>query len=124
MENLDVINPEKLINEAEERGKSLSKSLNTNQIRNFFSAVLSIKNKMEMMGKEFEFEEVETEISLLKPKLAYAAGRQSAVRPFKEFIDEALDSLKNSKDKKKALLNFFNLVESFVAYHKYYEKNK
>lgn len=123
MENLDVIHPEKLISAAEEKGKTLSHDLKTNQVRNFFSAVIAIKNKVELMGKEFKYEDIETELILLKPKLAYAAGRQTTVRPFKSFVDEALEALQKSKDKRKALDNFFNLIESFVAYHKFYGGN-
>ncbi|MBW6480336.1 MAG: type III-A CRISPR-associated protein Csm2 [Bacteroidales bacterium] len=123
MEDLDKIHPEQLIKAAEDKGKALSKNLKTNQVRNFFSAVLSIKNKVELMGNDFKFNEIETELILLKPKLAYAAGRQTSVRPFKEFVDEALEALIKAKDKKKALENFFSLVESFVAYHKYHGGN-
>lgn len=42
MENLDLIKPEKLLKISEEKGKEF-KSIKTNQIRNFFSAVLAIK---------------------------------------------------------------------------------
>lgn len=118
MENLDVINPEAIIKIADEKGKSFTK-IKPNQIRNFFAAVLSIKNKVQSMN-EFNFEEIRTDILLLKPKIAYAAGRKSEVKPFKEFIDELIDALTKSSDKEKATQNFFNIIESVVAYHKFY----
>lgn len=119
MESLDRITPNVLIEIADEKGKTF-RTIKTNQIRNFFSAVVSIKNQVQMAGKDFKFSEIETELLLLKPKLAYAAGRQSVVKPFKEFMDEAIDAVINSDDQKKAITNFFNLIESVVAYHKFY----
>jgi len=118
MENLDIIKPDKMIQVAEKKGKDFKK-IKTNQIRNFFAAIVSIKNKVEAMD-EFIYSEIETELLLLQPKLAYAAGRQNVVRPFKEFMDEIIPSIQKSTDKEKAVINFFNLIESVVAYHKFY----
>lgn len=118
MENLDLIKPEKLLKISEEKGKEF-KSIKTNQIRNFFSAVLAIKNNIETMD-EFNFELIRTDLLLLKPKVAYAAGRKNEVKPFKDFIDELIDAVINSQDKKKAMDNFFNIIEGIVAYHKFY----
>lgn len=119
MEALDKINPEKLIEYANNKGQEFKK-IKTNQIRNFFSAVVSIKNQVQTAGKDFKYAQVETELLLLKPKLAYAAGRQSVVRPFKEFMDDAIKAIIESDDKEKAVMNFFNLIESVVAYHKFH----
>jgi len=118
MENLDVIKPEKIIEIADKEGKNF-KQIKTNQIRNFFAAVLSIKNKVQSMDK-FDFEKIKTDILLLKPKIAYAAGRKKEVEPFKNFIDELVAALIESTDKEKATQNFFNIIESVVAYHKFY----
>lgn len=68
----------------------------------------------------FNFDLIKTDILLLKPKIAYAAGRKREVKPFQEFVDELIDALLNSNDKEKAVQNFFNIVESVVAYHKYF----
>ncbi|PIP54976.1 MAG: type III-A CRISPR-associated protein Csm2 [Bacteroidetes bacterium CG23_combo_of_CG06-09_8_20_14_all_32_9] len=120
METLDIIKPEILINEAKEKGRNFAKEgIKTNQIRNFFSAIVSIKNDMLSMN-EFNFSMIETKLILLKPKLAYAAGRQKKVESFKTFMDDAIDAVLKANDKEKALKNFFNLIESIIAYHKYY----
>lgn len=121
MNKLDVIKPEELVEIANEKGKEFSK-IETNQIRNFFAAVVSIKNKVELM-KEFDYSIIETDLLLLKPKLAYAAGRNKNVRPFKDFIDEVIDAMKGTTNQKKAVNNFLNLMEGVVAYHKFYSKN-
>jgi CRISPR-associated protein Csm2 len=122
MENLDIIKPDKIIQVAETKGKEFKK-IKTNQIRNFFAAVVSIKNKVEAMD-EFNYSEIETELLLLQPKLAYAAGRQPVVLPFKEFVDEIIPAIHKSTDKEKAVNNFLILIESVVAYHKFYSENK
>jgi len=120
MDALDVITPEKLISLAEDKGKSF-KSIKTNQIRNFFSAVISIKNKVQMMGIYFKENEVKSDLLFLKPKIAYAAGRQpKTVKPFKEFIDETIDAWMKAADKRKATKNFFILIEGIIAYHKFH----
>lgn len=94
-------------------------SIKTNQIRNFFAAILAIKNKVETMEK-FDFSKIETDILLLKPKIAYAAGRKKEVLPFKDLVDDLIDAIKNSKNKEKAVNNFFVIIESIIAYHKFY----
>jgi len=94
-------------------------SIKTNQIRNFFAAILAIKNKVETM-EEFDFSKIETDILLLKPKIAYAAGRKKEVTPFKDFVDELVEAVKKSTNHEKAVKNFFSLIESVVAYHKFY----
>ncbi|MBC7196765.1 MAG: type III-A CRISPR-associated protein Csm2 [Deferribacterales bacterium] len=107
-----------MIEIARQKGESFN-SIKTNQIRNFFAAVLSIKNKVQAM-ESFEFNEIKTDVLLLKPKVAYAAGRNNAVKNFKIFIDDLVDALLESSDKKKATSNFLNIIESVVAYHKFY----
>ncbi|GAB4455758.1 MAG: type III-A CRISPR-associated protein Csm2 [Bacteroidales bacterium] len=118
MENLDVIKPEQIIQIADNNGK-LFKSIKTNQIRNFFASILAIKNKVEMM-EQFDFSQIEADIHLLKPKIAYAAGRKKEVMPFKEFVDELVEALIKSSNREKAMKTFFSLIESVVAYHKFH----
>jgi CRISPR-associated protein Csm2 len=103
---------------AKQKGQAFATSIKTNQIRNVFAAVSSIRQQFKQTGNCTP--EIERSLILLKPKLAYAAGRQTVVRPFQEFMSQAIDAVKNSKNKKDALENFFALVESVVAYHKFY----
>ena len=72
-----------------------------------------LKNKGEVT------DEIRRDLILLKPKLAYSAGRQRAVKPFYELLSKAIDATKDSTDKVKSLNNFIALVETIVAYHKY-----
>ncbi|GIV43253.1 MAG: hypothetical protein KatS3mg035_0376 [Bacteroidia bacterium] len=68
-------------------------------------------------------EKIETQVLMLKPALAYAAGRQNSVEPFKEYIEAKIDQLMYSEDKDKGLEKFLMLIESFVAYHKFHGGN-
>lgn len=108
------------INEvANEYGKNFAQKIKTNQIRNIFSHINSIKTKFRNKGNIYS-DEIETSLILLKPKLAYAAGRQEKVSEFQKFMFEIIDTVVNSKERKKAIENFFDLVEAIVAYHKFY----
>ncbi|HXH17929.1 MAG TPA: type III-A CRISPR-associated protein Csm2 [Chitinophagales bacterium] len=118
MATLDQKTTESLIGNARSQAEKLAKSIRTNQVRNFYSGIIRIKQKYETEKKWTP--EIETQVHMLKPALAYAAGRQNAVKPFKDFIEPEIEALLNSSDKEKALEKFFVLIESFIAYHKFY----
>lgn len=116
--NLAELTPEMLDTIANERGKDFAQDVKTNQIRNVFSHI----NEMRMnYRKEKSYSAVERDLILLKPKLAYAKGRQPrALGDFQKFMFEAVDAVSGASDKQKALENFFALVEAVVAYHKFH----
>ncbi len=96
-----------LVKFSEEMGKFLTQiNLKTNQIRKFLDAVRKIE-----FG-EFKLDDVK----LLKPKLAYAAGRQNEVKPLMAVLDPCIDRVNTEEDFKK----FSRFVESILAYHKFY----
>jgi len=100
-----------LVQHAEKLGPALKqRRLETNQIRKFLDAVNQIK--AELANKSFE--EIEVEVVLLKPKLAYAAARQDAVKLLSQVISAAIDKV-SSKDDFERLVQ---LMESIIAYHK------
>lgn len=84
------------------------------QIRNIFGEV----KRMEMKGYE------ETRLLLLKPKLAYAAKRQSgkyaekAAKHLKDLLAEGIDAVVNSPKPETSFENFANIFEAILAYHK------
>jgi CRISPR-associated protein Csm2 len=105
-----------LVEHAEKFGPYLkSQRLETNQIRKFLDAINRIKvQSIQSDGKRTPFTEIETDIVLLKPKLAYAAARQSAVKPLSRVMSAAIDKVENSEDFER-LVQF---IESIIAYHK------
>ncbi|MCX7858027.1 MAG: type III-A CRISPR-associated protein Csm2 [Deltaproteobacteria bacterium] len=81
-----------------------SEKLSTSQIR-------SVLDEIQRM-REFD----ETRLQLLRPKLAYAAGRHGGkVRDFQRLVDTAI-RMTNAQNYK-----FFKcFVEAIVAYHRYH----
>jgi len=97
----------------------------THQLRNIYASIDRIRSTYQQ-DKQYS-SKLEDELFLLKPKLAYAAGRQRAVNAtLFPFMNIVIDGLANAteEDKDKAIRNFFALLESVVGYHKYFENNK
>ncbi len=118
-----------IVDEAREKAQVFKKDrLKTNQIRNFYSAIAQMRIKFQEAKKSDDekdnnsgYEAVKTDLTMLKPKLAYAAGRQAAVKAnFYEFMTDAIDAVEASTDKNKAMEKYFALIESVVGFHKYY----
>lgn len=108
-----------LVTHASEFGPYLKQQrLETNQIRKFLDAINRVKAQLieanQSEGTQPLPSEVEDEIVLLKPKLAYAAARQKAALPLSDVMSAAIDKTKNFKDFDR-LVQF---IESIIAYHK------
>ena len=105
-----------LVEQSEQFGYFLKNSrLETNQIRKFLDAINRVKVKLNQdKDDEQIFNDIEPEIVLLKPKLAYAAARQKAAKPLSDVMSIAIDNVKTVEDFKR-LVQF---VESIIAYHK------
>ncbi|MBI1240432.1 type III-A CRISPR-associated protein Csm2 [Umezakia ovalisporum] len=101
-----------LVNQSAAFGPYLKQQrLETNQVRKFLDAVNRLKADLTEKG---EFSAIETEVVLLKPKLAYAAARQRAAKPLGDVISAAIDKV-NTKEDFERLVQF---IESIIAYHK------
>lgn len=85
--------------------------LDTNQIRKFLDAVKQIKAAL---PQSQSFAAIETDIVLLKPKLAYATARQSAAKPLSDVMAIAIDKTHSEDDFERLV----QLLESIIAYHK------
>lgn len=99
-------------------------SLTTSQLRKFFG---SVKLYQQQGYKE-------SDLVLLKPKLAYAVGRAKKnnmksdklkIEVFQNVISYTIDQVINCPIEKKqnAYHNFIDLFEAIVAYHKQYGKD-
>lgn len=151
-DDLSKIDPEILDNFCKEKGKLFAEGesdggkkinkVSTRKLRNFFSKVTSIRTYYRNPGNDslddFHFK-IKREITLLKPTLAYAYGRdknltnfyqitidliQKTINAFeKELVNKKNEKEKNNKElnfKFDSLDNFFTIIEGFVAYHKFY----
>lgn len=121
MEKLDTISARQINDTARKEAEQFVKDrLKTHQLRNVFSAIERMRSYYK---KEKSYDDhLETQLILLKPKLAYAAGRQKSVRyNFFPFVEKAIDAVVDAQNKDKAISNFFALMESVVGYHKFFE---
>lgn len=117
-----------LVKHAEAFGPELKRQrLETNQVRKFLDAINQIKAKFPQIDEEvnhlsltseekekIRFAKIESDIVLLKPKLAYAAARQDAVKALNRVMAEAIDKVHSKADFDRLV----QLMESIIAYHK------
>lgn len=104
---------EELVNVADRLGRYLKENnLKTSQVRRFLDGVRRIDVQFDK-GKSFNRDS----IILLKPKLAYAAGRQSSVKPLMDILEPAISASTDSYESFKKLLA---LIEGIMAYHKFH----
>ncbi|MDX2098384.1 MAG: type III-A CRISPR-associated protein Csm2 [Leptolyngbyaceae cyanobacterium bins.59] len=101
-----------LVQDAEAFGPYLKqRRLETNQIRKFLDAINRIKADL---TEGTEFSKIETDVVLLKPKLAYAAARQAPAKPLSDVMAAAIDQVHSREDFDRLV----QLIESIIAYHK------
>ena len=103
---------EDLVRYAESAGEFMAKNgLTNSKIRNIYSEIKRIQ-----MG---DFTKEKSAFILLRPKVAYAYGRENrnkGLELFKEIFDETSVHVSN----KKTYDNFCNFFEAMLAYHKAY----
>lgn len=120
-QTIQSMTPSDIVNSADGIAQMLKEDkLKTGQIRNFYSAITRMRT--DFANKEEGYmKELQKDITMLKPKLAYAAGRQTAVRTtFYPTMRTAIDGIIKSNYDETAFENFFMFAESVVAYHKFY----
>ena len=117
MDNLLTKDIDVIVQRAAEKAREYkSADLKTHQLRTFYGSISRMRNQTLGMS-EGKYLKVKHDVTMLKPKLAYAAGRNS--KNVKGFSDDMIRVVEQVKDDI-TLENFFALVESVVAYHKYY----
>lgn len=116
--DLATLTPEQIDNLANEMGRKYAQNVKTAQVRNVFAHINRMRTRMRRdrsIGPDMR-----RDLVMLKPRLAYAGGRQEKVRPMSDDLRQAVDAVLKSQNFEKALRNFFDLVEGIVAYHKYH----
>jgi len=116
--DLATLTPEQIDNLANEMGRKYAQNVKTAQVRNVFAHINRMRTRMRRdrnIGPDMR-----RDLVMLKPRLAYAGGRQKEVRPMSDDLRQAVDAVLKSQNFEKALRNFFDLVEGIVAYHKYH----
>jgi len=131
LNNLEDYGIRTLVGHAEAFGPFLrNRRLETNQIRKFLDAINRLKAQLagdpraleeEALSEEEKtrrdaelFAKIESDIILLKPKLAYAAARQDAAEPLSDVMSAAINKTYTLKDFERLV----QMIESVIAYHK------
>lgn len=115
--NLEEWDVKDLVGRAQNIGNELSRrNMTTSQIRNFLDQV----NRIWAETRAGNFDD--SEVILLKPQLAYSAGRESnrekqeVLKTFAGLFSAAVDRVHNREDFEK----FKDLTQAVVAYHRFY----
>ena len=107
---LKELDEKKMVDLANEIGKDMKK-IKTAQLRRFFDEMKRIESSYD-----------KSSVQMLRPRLAYAAGRekdrnkQSILKAFFDIIEASISKIKGEEDFKK-LVKF---VEAILAYHKFH----
>lgn len=99
---------------ADSFGRILARSvrLKTTQVRKFFEAVKQISARL----RTDQQLDLASECALLRPLLAYTAGRVDTVKPLMKVLDPCLQKISSAAD----FQVFHRFLESTLAYHRYY----
>lgn len=108
------------------KDKSYYKKFTTNQLRNFFSEIVSIRTYYR--SNPDDTAKIELRLRKLKAMLVYAEGRQTGrtnLRELRNDVFNLIDSVLGKEgDFSKKLETFFDIMEGIVAYHKFYEEGR
>jgi len=97
------------------------KYLSSSQLRTIFGEIKRLQ--MKLNTEEDNINELHTKFVLLKPKLAYAAGRlrNEGLNEFKAIFDLAHDAVGELDENfPKRYKNFVDFIEAILAYHRAY----
>lgn len=125
---MDLANatPQQIENYYAGKNKIYYQKFTTNQLRNFFSEIVSLRTFYRAHSDAKN--KVELRLRKLKAMLLYAEGRQtgrSDLSQFRKDVFLLIESvLNNQGDFNKKLEIFFDIMEGFVAYHKFFEEGK
>lgn len=125
---IDLANatPQQIENYYASKNEDYYKKFTTNQLRNFFSEIVSLRTYYRANPKQKD--KIELRLRKLKAMLLYAEGRQtgrSDLKDFRKDVFDLIDSVLNQNGEfNKKLELFFDIMEGFVAYHKFFEEGK
>ncbi len=103
---------------AEKLAERSRSRLKTTQLRRFFGAIKDIAKNLEVN----EWNKVEADFYLLKPKLAYAKGRKLIPDEFYCVVKSLMNKIDkgDENNKKENFIRFVQFLEAVVAYHKFH----
>ncbi len=114
LSDLKKLSMERLVEIADAIGAAIARRVKMNQIRRFLDGTRKVEAELKGQRK---FEEIKDQIILLRPKLAYAAGRHQDVKDLAEILDAAVKSAAQTQDN---FMKFLRFMESIIAYHRFH----
>lgn len=114
LSDLKKLGMDRLVEIADKVGEAIAKKVKMNQIRRFLDGARKVEAELKSREK---FEEVKDQIVLLRPKLAYAAGRNNDVKELAEILDTAVKSAAQTQEN---FMKFLRFMESIIAYHRFH----
>lgn len=115
-----IAKPDGIAEKVAKQLKNDRSKLNTTQLRKYFDTIIKIKEKISESG----WEAAQSDYYMLYPTLAYAKGRGTIPENFYSFCTLCLDKIPSKKGDEASAENFnkfVSIMESLVAYSKYYE---
>lgn len=116
---LDLVTPADLVNAAEDAAFWLKKKgIKTHQLRKIYGYVGKLRTAFKRNNQQYEA--VAPELVFLKPMVAFTAGKQPQMKPFYHFMKSAIEGVEHAEQADLATKRFLVLMESIVAYHRFY----
>lgn len=126
---MQIINEQNYVDQAEKVIKALIRvnpkskkselKITTSKIRNILTLTMNILNEVKEQRTEILPDSIVSQISYLRVRIMYEAGRDGDVRTFVE-KGKLVEILQSIGNKKAEFLLFSRYIEALVAFHKYY----
>ena len=113
LKSLKEASSENLVNFVDEIGRDLARNVRMSQLRRVLDSFEKIKSAVRTRKEGLIVRE---EIQPLKIHLAYAAGRQSALKPLQRVLSGAIDKVQDRED----FIKLSQFIEGLVAFHKFH----
>jgi len=112
---LEDLSADDLVEFCDQFGNELKEDkVTTSQMRKVFNEIKSMHRETRSPGHQEAFNP--DRVKLLKPKIAYLAGRETRLKPFKRVMDALIDKVRDEHD----FGRLADFMEAVIAYHKYY----
>jgi CRISPR-associated protein Csm2 len=112
---LEELSADDLVEFCDQFGNELKEDkVTTSQMRKVFSEIKHMHLEARSPGSQAVFNP--DRVKLLKPKIAYLAGREAKLKPFKRVMDALIDKVRDEQD----FGRLAAFMEAVIAYHKYH----
>jgi CRISPR-associated protein Csm2 len=112
---MQEIQVNELIDAASRVGEQLARQVKATQLRHVLDETVRIRMEAQRAASDFQ-KEVRPRVVLLKPRLAYQAGRERSMKPFCDLLSAMIDRVQDERD----FEGLAEFVQAVIAYHRYH----